>query len=126
MGQQANITLNTVVYVPGGTSNGTSAWLNRSGGFGNSFSKVTEKFDPSTKGNLVRQVYSLELPIVAATDTSCACAGTLLRTSTVHLSVWVPQDSTAAERLDLYNRIKDFVASTPFVNGVQNLEFTYG
>lgn len=126
MAQQANVTLNTVVYVPAGTSNGTSTWMNRSGGFGSSFSPITERFETSKDGSVTRQNYTLEIPIVAATDTACVCTGGLLRKSSVHISVWVPNDSTAAERLDLFNRIKDLVASTPFSDGVKDLNFTYG
>lgn len=127
MAQQANITLNTVVYAPAGTQNGVSSWYNRSGGSGASFSKVTEKVtNPTGTSNVVRELFTLDVPVVAATDTACVCAGGLLRNSTVQISVWIPQDSTTAERLDLFNRIRDLVASAPFIAGVQNLDPSWG
>jgi hypothetical protein len=126
MAQQANVTLNTIVYAPGGTQNGTSVWTNRSGGFGASFSNLKEDFVQPTKGDVVRMKFSLDVPVVATVDGACTCAGGLLRTSTIQLSVWVPQSSTAAERTDLYNRLKDLVLSAPVSNGVQNLDPTWG
>jgi hypothetical protein len=126
MAQQANVTLNTIVYAPAGTSNGVSKWTNRSGGFGGSFTNITEKFVTPTKGDVNRVEFALDVPIVQAADSECACAGTVLRTSTVHISVWVPSSSTAAERLDLFNRIRDLAASAPFVAAIENLDPSYG
>jgi len=126
MAAQANITLNTKVYASGGSNDGTATWVDRSAGVGGGFSIVTEKFDPTAKGGLVqRMLFTLNLPVVSATDTACACAGDVLRTSSAQLSIWVPQNSTLAERTDFYLRIKDLVASTPFLNGVENLDPTY-
>jgi hypothetical protein len=126
MAQQANVTLNSVVYAPGGTHNGISIWTNRSGGFGASFTNLKEEFVQPAKGDVVRMKFSLDIPIVATTDTACGCAGTLERTSTCQISVWVPQSSTAAERADLLARITSLVASAPFTNGVGNLDPTWG
>lgn len=126
MAQQANVTLNTIVYAPSGTTNGVSSWTNRSGGYGASFTHLKEEFVQPTKGDVVRMKFSLDVPIVATADTSCNCEGGLLRTSTIQLSVWVPQSSTAAERTDLYNRLKDLVLSAPVSNGISNLDPTWG
>lgn len=126
MAQQANVTLNTVVYSPAGTNNGTSVWTNRSSGYGAGFTNLTEKVTFNGKGDVVREEFTLDVPIVAAADSDCSCAGTLLRKSTVHISVWVPASSTAAERTDLWNRIKDLAASAPFSNAVQNLDPSFG
>lgn len=126
MAQQANVTLNTIVYAPSGTTNGVSTWANRSGGSGASFTFLKEEFVQPTKGDVVRMKFSLDVPIVATADSECACIGGLLRTSTIQLSVWVPQSSTAAERTDLYNRLKDLVLSAPVSNGVSNLDPTWG
>lgn len=126
MAQQANVTLNSVVYAPAGTSNGTSSWVNRSGGSGASFSTMTEKVTTPSGGEVVRELFTLSIPIVATEDTACVCAGGLLRSSSVQISVWIPQNSTAAERLDLYTRIKDLVLSDPFINGVKFLDPSYG
>lgn len=127
MAQQANVTLNSVVYAPAGTTNGVSSWYNRSGGSGASFSKLSEKVTaPSGTTPVVRELFTLDVPVVATEDTACVCAGGLLRTSTVQISVWVPQNSTSAERLDLFARITDLVSSTPFQNAVKNLDPSYG
>lgn len=126
MGQQANVTLNSVVYAPGGTNNGLSTWTNRSAGFGSGFSNLTEKFVQPTTGDVVRITFSLAIPIVQAADSDCACAGTLLRTSSVQISVWVPVNSTDAERADLLARIQSLVSTTPFTDAVHLLTPTYG
>jgi hypothetical protein len=126
MAQQANVTLNTIVYTPNGTSNGVSSWANRAGGYGNSFTYLTEKFATPTKGDVVRMEFDLAVPIVATVDSDCSCAGGLLRTSTIKLSVWVPASSTAAERTDLWVRLKDLCASAPVSNGIQNLDPSWG
>lgn len=125
MAAQAAITLNTKVYAPSGSNDGTATWTDRSAGVGGGFSIATEKFDQTTKGSVQRMLFTLNLPVVSATDTNCACAGDVLRTSSVQISVWVPLASTLAERTDFYLRIKDFVASAPFLNGVENLDPTY-
>jgi hypothetical protein len=125
MAQQANVTLNTVVYSPAGTNNGVSTWTNRSSGFGSGFSNLSEEVVQPKTGAVVREKFTLLLPIVAD-GTGPESAGTLLRTSTVQLSVWIPVNSTSAERLDLYNRLVDFVASDPIELGVKNLEPSYG
>lgn len=126
MAQQANVTLNTIVYAPAGTNNGTSLWQNRSGGYAGSFSSITEKVVFATKGDVVRMEFALDVPIVQTVADACACVGQVLRTSTVHLSIWVPANSTAAERTDLWNRIKDLVASAPVSNAVQNFDPSWG
>lgn len=126
MAQQANVTLNSVVYPPAGTFSGVSSWINRSGGYGTSFSTLKEQVVSPVKGDVVRIKFDLDLPVVATTDTDCSCAGTQLRKSTVQLSVWIPSSSTAAERLDLYTRLVDLMASTPVQNAVKNLEPSYG
>jgi hypothetical protein len=126
MAQQANVTLNSVVYAPAGTTNGVSSWVNRSGGSGASFSTITEKVTNPSGGQVVRELFTLDIPVVATEDTACVCAGGLLRTSTVQISIWIPQNSTSAERLDLWTRIRDLVASAPFVAGVENLDPSWG
>lgn len=127
MAQQATVTLNAIAYAPAGTSNGISSWVDRSGGFGSSFSVITEKFaTPSKDGQLVRMTFGLALPVVATEDTACVCTGGLLRTSTCQISVWIPLTSTDSERLDLWTRIKDYVNSDPFKNGVKFLDPSWG
>lgn len=126
MAQQANVTLNTIVYSPNGTTNGKSTWTNRAGGFGNSFTNLTETFGQPVNGSAVKMTFLLEVPIVATVDTGFVAAGTLLRKCTVQISAFMASDSSAAERTDVYNRLKDLVLSAPVSNGIQNLDPTWG
>ncbi len=125
MSVQAAITLNSVVYAPAGANGSLAKWINRTAGYGTGFSEVTEKFVEPTKGAVTRIEFDLAVPIVATEDDACACAGSLLRTSTVKISVWVPQSSTSAERADLLARIQSLVAATPFTDAVHNLDPAY-
>jgi len=125
MAAQAAVTFNTIVYSPNGVTGNVAVWANRSSSFGTGFTYFKEDFSPSTKGGQVKMLFSLDVPIVAATDTGFVAAGTVLRRSTVQLSCWLAADSTSAERTDVYNRLKDLVLSAPVSNGVQNLDPTY-
>lgn len=126
MSAQAAVTLNSVVYSPAGANGGSAKWVNRSAGYGAGFSELIEKFqDPTSKGTVVRIEFDLAIPVVATVDDACACAGSLLRTSTAHLSMWVPAASTSAERADFLARIQSLVSSTPFTNAVGSLDPTY-
>jgi hypothetical protein len=126
MSQQANVTLNTVVYAPNGTSNGIATWANRSSSFGAGFSFLTEKLAQNNSTGVVRMEFKLTVPIVETVGTAHDAVGTLLRTSTVILTCLVPANSTSAERTDLKLRIQNLVASTPFTDAVGNLDPAYG
>lgn len=126
MSQQANVTLNTVVYAPNGVNNGVAVWANRSSGYGTGFSFLTEKLSQNGKSGVVRMEFKLTVPIVETVGTAHDAVGTLLRTSTVFITCLVPENSTAAERTDLKLRIQNLVASTPFTDAVGNLDPAYG
>lgn len=126
MGQQASLTLNTVVYDPDGAPNGQVTWTNRSGGILNSFSNVTQMFNTSVGGaKLTKMSYRISVPVVASTDTTCSCTGTLLRTSTAAISFSLAPDASLAERTDLYLRLKDLLASTLVSDAVESLKPAY-
>lgn len=125
MAAQAAVTLNTIVYSPNGLIGNVAVWANRTSGFGTGFTYLKEDFAQSSKGGQVKVLFSLDVPIVAAVDTGFVAAGTVLRRSTIQLSCWMASDSTAAERTDLYNRLKDLVLAAPVSNAVQNLDPTY-
>jgi hypothetical protein len=125
MAAQASITLNTVVYVPTGVLNQDAGWINRAGGVPNSFSDADIKVQsPSPGGSVYRVTARLSLPVVAATDTSCVCAGDVLRDGNVTVQFLLPITGTTAERTDLYLRLKDLIASAPFIDAVENLVST--
>jgi hypothetical protein len=122
MAAQANLTLNTVVYVPGGILNALATWINRASGLAGSFSRVTQKVvAPAGNSKVYNVVHTLEIPIVQATDSACACAGTVLRTEKVSISYLTALTSTTADRTDTYLRLKDLVASAPFLDAMENL-----
>lgn len=125
MTQQANVTLNSVVYAPNGTSNGVATWANRSGGYGTSFSFLTEKMTQSNP-DIVRFEFKLTVPIVETVGTSTDAIGDLLRTTTAFVTMLMPANSTAAERTDMKARMVSLIASTPFTDAVGNLDPAYG
>lgn len=122
MAAQSNVTLNTVVYVPTGVVNQQAGWINRADGVPGKFSPVLVSVAPPLKnGTTFLSTATLALPIVQATDTDCACAGTVLRTNTYKVQGVSPDSGTTAEREDAYLRFKDLVASTPFHDAFVNL-----
>ena len=125
MTQQANVTLNSVVYAPNGTSNGVATWANRSGGYGTSFSFLTEKMTQPNP-DVVRFEFKLTVPIVETVGTGTAAIGDLLRTSTFFVTCLMPANSTAAERTDCKARMVSLIASLPFTDAVGNLDPAYG
>lgn len=127
MSQQASVTLNSVVYNPSGTNNGLTSWIDRSAGIAAGFSPLTEKFQlDQGPSHLTKLSFRLELPVVADSDTACACSGSLLGKNTVNVSVWIRDGAPESERTDLLTRIQDLVSSAPFTDAVGSLEATYG
>jgi hypothetical protein len=124
MSQQANVTLNSVVYAPNGTSNGVATWGNRSGGSANSFSFLTEKMT-QTNPDVVRFEFKLTVPIVETVGPTPAI-GTLLRQTQAFVTMLMPANSTLAERTDIKARMVSLIASTPFTDAVGNLDPAYG
>ena len=126
MSQQASFTLNTVVYDPAGAPNGRPLWVNRTGGILNSFSEVTQDYREAVGGlKLTTASVKLKVPVVATTDTSCTCAGNVLRLGQAEVIVKLAPDSTLAERTDLYLRLKDLVNSSYFIGMIENLNPAY-
>lgn len=126
MSQQASVTLNSVVYDPAGASNGILKWVNRTGGILNSFSALTQSYtDQSGARKLTKASFRVEIPVVAATDSECACAGTVLRTSSFQIEYWIDPNATTAERLDLWTRAKDLAAAAVTGSAVKDLDPAY-
>ncbi len=129
MGQQAAVTLNSVVYTPAGTNNGITTWASRAGDYAKGFSFLTQSMKTTTSqtGSSRNKVeYRLSVPIVEASDTAFTAAGTLLRSSNIDFLFNVDGNSTLAERTDLYLRAKDLLASTLLVDSVESLDPAYG
>lgn len=122
MGQQANVTLNTVVYSPAGILSGIAKWVNRTGGILAGFSTLTQRYKDPTTGTQTKIDFNLSIPVLATTDSACSCIGDVLRTNSAVISFWVAGSSTLAERTDLYLRVKDLVANALVVSAVENLD----
>lgn len=126
MGQQASVTLNTVVYTAAGVKAGVANWISRAGGILAGFSLLKQQFREPVSGTQTKIDFNLSVPVLATTDSACGCAGTLMRTNSVTISVWVAGTSTLAERTDLYLRLKDLVATSMFSDAVENLDPAVG
>lgn len=116
------ITLNTHVYTfDGFTNQAISQYSDRSGGVPSSFSLLTDKVESGASNRDTKVRWKLKLPVVAATDSECSCAGSLLREYIADIVITVPPGSTAAERDDLHDRIKDLVVTPQFEASLVNL-----
>lgn len=122
MSQQASVTLNTVVYSPAGVTGGVAMWMSRVGGILAGFSKLTQRYKEPTTGTQTKIDFQISVPVLADADSTCTCAGDLLRTNSATVSFWVAGTSTLAERTDLYLRVKDLVASAIVSGAVENLD----
>lgn len=117
-----SITLNTKVYNGVGfNQNGQSVFNETSAGVPSGFSFLTDKVNTGTGKSDSTVKWNLSIPVIATEDSECSCEGTVLRTYYVRIEVSVPASSTAAERLDLYERIVDLVAASQFSASVQSL-----
>lgn len=124
---QSNLTLNTKVYVPRGTSNGISTWaLFGDMSFGGAQSDVTESVRGPLNNGTSRVRFTLTLPKTATADSPCACTGQQLGYGKADIVVDVPTSFTAAERQDFVDRIQSLVASGVFETSIANLEGSWG
>lgn len=124
--QQTALTLNTLIYNPAGSSAGKASWVERSAGVGAGFSVLTEKFYPVSKAGVQRIEHNLNVPVVATVDSTCSCVGTLLLASFINTNIGIGPGASAAQRLDLYNRYKDYVATDAFKKSITDLDPSYG
>lgn len=114
------IVLDTLQYVGSGILNGVSYFWERAGGVVNAFSKLHARIDLSTTKTTV--AWKLSIPVTIAADSACGCAGEVARTAIIDVVVRLDRGATAAERLSVYNRTKDLVASTQFAKSITSLE----
>lgn len=119
----SNLTLNTKTYSGSGFVNGLVSWIERSGGIAAAFSVVRSslRMDPESKGK-VRIKWDLDMPIVAAEGSECACPGDVLRKADVTVSIRLDKGLTLAERTDFMERLEDLVQTTQFRASVISLE----
>lgn len=117
-----SITLNAKVYnFAGFNSNSQSVYKYTGGGLPSSFSYLTDKVNTGTGKADSTVRWNLSVPHVATEASACACEGSVLGTDYVRIEVSVSPITTAAERTDLWTRVRDLVASTEFKASVESL-----
>lgn len=95
-------------YIAYASSTGTPAGM----------SVLTNKID---RGETVKVRWKLHVPIVATSDSDCACVGQVLRDPIVDIVFTIPQGSLGTERTDVLERIQDLVLTPEFAASVVNL-----
>lgn len=116
----STIVLNSLNYVGSGILNGVSWFMERSKGLANAFSSLTARVGfTKDKTNVL---WKLVVPVVKETDSSCGCAGEVVRTTYVDISVRMDRAATAAERDDVKVRVQNLVASPQFAASITNLD----
>lgn len=122
-----NVTLNTKVYSPRGTSNGVTKWVKPGDtGFGGGQSELTSSLKgPNDSGNNRVRII-LTSPLIASEDSVCACAGTALGIAQMNCNIDLPSALTPAQRQDFRMRIKDYFATAEFTALLDNLEGSWG
>jgi hypothetical protein len=115
----ANVVLNTKTYTPVKSTGSKIDFVEASGGIPTGFSRLSfelrnpQSVDPK-KGSPYRAEFVLDLPVVAASDSDCACTGDILRWEKARVLVELPQTGTTAERTDFALRLKDLAANAQF------------
>ena len=124
---QANITLNSKVYTPRGTSGGISTWsLAGDTSFGGAQSDLTESVRGPDSEGLYHTQWILFVPKVATVDSTCACVGSSLGKGKASIKVDMPSNFTAAEKADFAARIQAAVATAVFGTSVSVPEGSWG
>ncbi len=115
MAIQAPVTLNTKVYNPIGIVDGVAKWRETSAAFPQGYSILSLSMkSPSPGSKNYRSVSKMLIPVVQATDSGFAQAGTFLRQSAYEVTATLDSALTAAERTDAWTRFKEWVASSQF------------
>lgn len=115
-----SIVLNSKTYTfDGFDRNGVAVFTERSGGTPTSFGVLT--FGIESGKDTTKLTARMSLPIVAETDTDCACAGSVQRVSRFTWTIEEPNTGTSAERTDWAARITALAANAQFVAFLTNL-----
>jgi hypothetical protein len=122
MAAQANVTLNTKVYVPIGIADNVAKWRESSAAYPQGYSILSLSLRPPSPGSKnYRAVSKLLVPVVQAEDSGFAPAGTFLRQSAFEVTATLDSTLSAAERLDSWTRFKEWVANAQFEDAFSNL-----
>lgn len=115
----STIVLNSLNYVGGNVLNGVSWFRNTVGGLASAFSTLTARVNlTNTHSNVL---WKLVVPIVKGEDSACGCAGDVVRTTNLDISIRFDRAATAAERADVLARVRDLVASSQFGESLSSL-----
>jgi hypothetical protein len=116
----APIVLNTKTYTNSDITAGNARWLEKSGGYGTSYSPLNLRVAPPTaQSRNFRVTAKLVVPVVSAADSGLGPTGTFLRQIGYDVTVTSAAGASDAERLDAWTRFKDFVNSDEFKNAVK-------
>lgn len=117
----------TYVYNPSNLSDGVAANVNRTASaFPSGFQGLTRSTRGPVQGNgLYRITLKLSDPIVTATDTDWAAAGTLAYSDTVTVEFVISEKSTVAQRTALRKKLAALLADASVVAQIDNLEYVY-
>lgn len=116
------ITLNSKIYDNVGfNQNGQFVYSEKSSGVPSGFSYLTAKVNTGTGKTDSTVKWNLSIPVVATTDSDCACSGDVQRNYYVRLEITEPAGSTSAERADVLARIASLVGATQFTASVTSL-----
>jgi len=109
----ASVVLNTKTYTFASDQGGIISWQETSGGIPTGFSQLTMALrTPNKPGSPYRLDMRLGVPVVATSDSTCACTGAVLRHEDARIIVEIPDSGTTAERTDVGLRLKDLLANT--------------
>lgn len=117
-----SIVLNSKTYNSiGFNANGQSVFKETSAGVAAGFSYLTSKVSTSTGKADSTVKWNLSMPIVATVDSSCSCAGSVLRTDYIRVEASFGSGSPAVERTDALARLRALVLTTEFENSFLSL-----
>lgn len=127
MPSAANLTLNSKVYTPRGTDQGTTKWtLSGDASFGGGISTVAESVRGPSKDGIWRIRWTVSVPKLATVDSSCACVGQEIAQGYADIQVRVPTSFSAVERQDFVDRLQALVALSVFDVSVSGPEGSWG
>lgn len=123
MPAQSSITLNTKVHTPRGTQQGISSWVLASDTtFGGATATLTESVRGPLSDGSFRSRFLYTVPKAADEASACACVGDILGEGKANITIDVPSQYTAAERLDFCLRVQALVANAIFTAAVEDKE----
>lgn len=117
------ISLNSKTYnFIGFDRNGVSIYQETSGGYPTSFSYLTCRVFPATAKEPAKVRWRLTMPVVAAEDSDCQCAGAVLRSYEYDEGrINIPGTGSSAERTDFAARITALAANAQYLASITNL-----